>query len=333
MVEELVPNCDPLVLERLTQIWVLNCFEYSDNPTGYSVYFFSSFMSHSCYPNAVWHYTGSDHVLRARRNIKVGDEVCIAYLPEDGLLNPTVMRRHELHQTKHFWCDCERCDSTEDVTRGVWCPKCGKGTVFSVATDPETNRKEYLASAWAGRKCNSCGHILTPKQAQEIAVNEGVLKKYIDEGLDKGATFDDVQQKERWMDSVFSQHFLVDSIWEQLADYCVKQGLYLEQRRILAKRCEFHKVSYPGLSGTHAWSLEALGDVLRTDQPGSSASPSSKRKGRPSATQIAQADRARAEQAYTESFRILRLMFGEDHEYVESVADKLKSLKSEPSNA
>lgn len=326
MVKELVPNCDPLILERLTQVWVLNCFEYSDHPTGYSVYFFSSFMSHSCYPNAVWHYTGTDHVLRARRNIKVGDEVCIAYLPEDGLLNPTVLRRHELHQTKHFWCDCERCDATEDSTRGICCPDCNDGTVFSVSTDADNNKKEYLPTAWTARKCNRCGHVLTPKQAEDIASNENKLKKMVEDGVDKVASMlvSDVRKNERWMEALFSQHFLSDSIWEQLAEYYARQGLYDDQRRILRNRCAFHKAAYPGLSGTHAWSLEALGDALRSDAP----SPSAKKKSR--SEPIVMAEKDKAEQSYVESFGILRLMFGEDHEYVVAVSDKLAALKSAP---
>eukprot|EP00929_Paragymnodinium_shiwhaense_P053913 TRINITY_DN27027_c0_g1_i1.p1 TRINITY_DN27027_c0_g1~~TRINITY_DN27027_c0_g1_i1.p1 ORF type:complete len:276 (-),score=35.11 TRINITY_DN27027_c0_g1_i1:41-868(-) len=109
LVLQMCPACDPIILERLIQIWVLNCFEYSDSPVGYATYFYCSFMSHSCLPNAVWHYSGTDHVLRARQEIRVGDEVCISYLPEDGLLHAAQARRWELHETKTFWCACERC--------------------------------------------------------------------------------------------------------------------------------------------------------------------------------------------------------------------------------
>ena len=62
-------------LERLLQVWAHNAFDYSDEPTGYATYYFPSFMSHSCYPNAFWHYDGDSYVLRARRDIAVGDEV------------------------------------------------------------------------------------------------------------------------------------------------------------------------------------------------------------------------------------------------------------------
>lgn len=333
MVEELVPKCDPMILERLTQVWVLNCFEYSDNPTGYSVYFFSSFMSHSCFPNAVWHYTGTNHVLRARRNIKVDDEVCIAYLPEDGLLAPTVMRRHELHQTKHFWCDCERCGGTEDCTRGIVCLACKKGTVYSKATDPDNNRKEYLSTAWTSRKCSSCPHVITSKQAEEICAHENDLKKLIDDEWCKKATVEDAQDKERWIGEVFAQHFLADLAWEALVDFFKQRSLHADHRRVLQKRCEFYKVAYPGLSGTHAWSLEALGDALQKSAYGSSADKRSKVAQKPNLIFDIQADREEAEKCYVESLGILRLMFGEDHEYVVSVADKLKELQAKPKEA
>jgi len=265
---------------------------------------------------------------------KYGDEVCIAYLPEDGLLSPTVFRRHELHQTKHFWCTCERCDAPEDATRGVFCPKndC-KGTVFSMATDPEGNKKEYLESAWRDRKCNLCGHTLTEKQSKDMADNENRLKKIVDDGVDKGrSTRYQLLQTERWMEETFSQHFLVDNAWEQLSDCYLKQCQFRDQRRVLELRCEFFKQAYPGLSGSHAWSLEALGDTLRIAAPTANQLAAAKKRGRSSVTPIA-AEREKALQSYTESIRILRLMFGEDHEYVVSVVDKMKELEQNGTDA
>jgi len=174
-VKELCPAADPITLERLIQIWVLNCFEYSDAPQGYSTYFFSSFMSHSCFPNAVWHYDGADHVLRARRTIKVGDEVCISYLPEDGLLQSVPVRRWELHETKRFWCTCERCMAPQDLSRGFKCPKCkGKdGIIF--ANVPEAGAAEspaLLACELTGATCNKCPYKLDKKEATALASKE-----------------------------------------------------------------------------------------------------------------------------------------------------------------
>merc|ERR1719235_1350634 len=50
----------PEKLERLLQAWIHNTFDYSEDPHGYATYFFPSFMSHSCLPNAFWHYGDRD---------------------------------------------------------------------------------------------------------------------------------------------------------------------------------------------------------------------------------------------------------------------------------
>ncbi|CAE7939431.1 unnamed protein product, partial [Symbiodinium necroappetens] len=75
-------RCRPLDLERLMQVWILNCFEHTDEPLGYATYFMSSFMSHSCRPNSLWHYDGDDFILRARERIQAGDEITVSYLSE-----------------------------------------------------------------------------------------------------------------------------------------------------------------------------------------------------------------------------------------------------------
>jgi len=335
MAKELVPHCDPLILERLVQIWVLNCFEYSDTPQGYSTYFFSSFMSHSCFPNAVWHYTGTDHVLRARRDIKVGDEVCIAYLPEDGLLQPAPFRRWELHQTKHFWCACERCDSIQDLTRGMFCPKCKDGIVFSSAIDKTSHKAAYLASAWVGCACTKCGHKVTARQAEELAKVENELKQHVENYKDEDSrtaqtlTLKEAQNIEQIIEASFPQHAIADTAWERLAEWYECSNYPAEQRRILAHRCDFHAAAYPGLSGTRAWSLETRGDAIRCDSGRASQNGSAARrtKGRVSAS-LVKAEPAEAARCYQESLRILRLMFGEEHEYVTSVDHKLKGLLS-----
>ena len=74
--EALHLNCEPDKLEGLLEVWVHNCFEHSDSPRAYAVFFYSSFMSHSCKPNAMWHFQDNNFVLRARRDMQDGDEIC-----------------------------------------------------------------------------------------------------------------------------------------------------------------------------------------------------------------------------------------------------------------
>jgi hypothetical protein len=133
----------------------------------------------------------------------------------------------------------------------------------------------------------------------------------------------DVRENEKWIEEWFSQHFLVDSAWEQLAEYYLRQQLYKDQRRILHSRCGYQSGAYPGLSGSHAWSLEAFADALKTEPR--QAQP--KRKNAKDVWMpVVKAEIEEAKQKYLESLRILRLMFGEDHEYATSVDDKLIEL-------
>lgn len=328
---ELCPNADPIVLERLIQIWVLNCFEYSDAPQGYSTYFFSSFMSHSCFPNAVWHYDGSDHVLRARRAIDVGDEVCISYLPEDGLLQTAPSRRWELHETKRFWCTCERCKAGElDLSRGLTCPKCGEGKVFAKVPKggPQKNAdllKDHLVDA----ECTKCQQKLTKAESEACHKEEVRLKGIVDTLTDGDR--DDLsparcEEIEAMINEKFAQHVLADLAWEQLADHYASTRRRGQQRRLMDLRRAFHREAYPGLSGAHAWTLEAFGDAMIID----SASQASRKGGGKSEWQeVVKPDFKKAGEYYTEALDILTKMFGEEHEYVTQVEEKREKLPKE----
>lgn len=334
LARELVPGADPLVVERLIQVWVLNCFEYSDEPQGYSTYWYSSFMSHSCFPNAVWHYTGTDHVLRARRNIEVGDEVCISYLPEDGLLQAAPVRRMELHETKKFWCTCERCAGVLDYSRGFRCPNCSDGVIFAhtPVSGPAEN-KNLLPSQIVTSVCESCGHTVSKKDAAKFGVLEGKMQKIVDDltrrndnEQAKKLTLEGLQEIEEFIDAHFAQHVLADLAWEQLAKNYGAKRRAADQRRILEQRCSFFERAYPGLSGSHAWALETHADALMRSSGESVASKGKDSSGR--TWQVAvKADPETAYQLYLEAYRILVLMFGEEHEYVTQVARKRDNVK------
>eukprot|EP00386_Alphamonas_edax_P004272 GDKI01013499.1.p1 GENE.GDKI01013499.1~~GDKI01013499.1.p1 ORF type:complete len:582 (-),score=201.21 GDKI01013499.1:208-1857(-) len=199
---------DPLLVEQLLQVWIHNCFEYTDDPVGYSVYFISSFLAHSCLPNAVWHYDAQDNfVLRARTHIKTGEELSVSYLSEDALFEPTPMRQKTLESTKSFICTCIRCTSPLDLCRGFKCPQCKVGTVYlhpsagtsrDVANHPVTGDVDMSPTANGGKKfaypqnkpdttlyahctrpyntCQSCAHTLTDIQRRFLLQQE---KKYV----------------------------------------------------------------------------------------------------------------------------------------------------------
>lgn len=327
--KELVPSADALLLERLIQIWVMNCFEYSDSPKGYSTYFYSSFMSHSCFPNAVWHYTDADHVLRARRDICIGDEVCISYLPEDGLLQSAPHRRWDLHQSKHFWCDCERCRASErDCSRGIFCPKCKDGTVFprTPVAGPAKSAALQLAG-FVGMECSKCGGKVTKAESDKLIATETALQKIVEdhaEPTDENGGMDaailKARETEKFIIENFSQHVLADLALEQLG------GLYggagarhvVDQLRILKRRCGFHADAYPGLSGAHAWALEAYGDAVSILDD---------RDDLPQGLETAETRLTETMRLYNSALEILMPMFGEEHEYVTSVKGKLAELR------
>lgn len=334
LAREMVPAADPRIIERLIQIWVLNCFEYSDNPSGYSTYFFSSFMSHSCFPNAVWHYTGADHVLRSRREIRVGDEVCISYLPESGLLQSAPARRMELNETKRFWCDCERCrPGVSDLSRGLLCPKCSEGHVFA-QTPRAGSAKDgsLLASHFAGAECPKCKHVVTNPEAQKLAALEKKLQDMVEKYTQvDSATIKQLQADEGFIDQHFSHHVLADLAWEQFGSHYAAKRRVADQRRLLERRCDFHKAAYPGLSGAHAWALEALGDCMRSTAHGGAAQEAGQAAGQPKKKRVwqvaAKADLEAAKGFYSQALVILRLMFGADHEYVTDVEAKQAELE------
>jgi len=313
---ELAPGADPMTIERLIQIWVLNCFEYSDEPQGYSTYFFSSFMSHSCFPNAVWHYSGPDHVLRARRAIVEGDEVCISYLPESGLFQSAPSRRMELNETKRFWCTCERCaEGFEDKGRGPMCPKCHNGAIFArTPLAGPAKDGSLLASHFEGVACDSCKHCVTKAETQALARTEKKLQDLVDKYTKdetSGPTVKQLETDEKFIADNFKQHVLADLAWEQLAQYYVAKHRMTDQRRVLELRRTFHMDAYPGLSGAHAWVLEALGDCILNIGKADAED------GKKAASQSPV-----AKEHYEEAIRVLTLMFGSDHEYVTDVVAK-----------
>ena len=264
LVREMAPAADPDIIDRLTQVFVLNGFDYTDEPKGYCTYFYSSFMSHSCFPNAFWHYDGDNHVVRAREDIACGDEVCITYLPEDWLVRSVLERRWDLNETKRFWCSCERCTGNEDLCRGMMCSSCRRAPVFAVA--PVLSRPEGPvpeAGDWLGATCGSCGHKVGKAEAQEFPKYENALHALLKTFEESSPEPERVRELEDLVGNVFSQHWLADQAREKLASFYANAGEHSKTAPLLAQRCDFIVAAYPGLSGALARQLEAQADAQR----------------------------------------------------------------------
>mmetsp|Transcript_59636 Transcript_59636/g.105991 ORF Transcript_59636/g.105991 Transcript_59636/m.105991 type:complete len:488 (+) Transcript_59636:1-1464(+) len=333
LVQELkLDKCEAKLLESLLQVWILNCFEHSDEPLGYSTYFMSSFMSHSCFPNAVWHYDEDDFILRARTDIEANDEVTVSYLSEDGLFESTEWRRTHLKDSKHFICSCVRCTAVKDPCRGFRCPSCFK---VSLSFGPADGDKvEVGVQEMTSRVCEHCGIGLQPGQAAMLCGEEKLFESKIHQAQ-LGIEQNDAHSghKEQLMQLVkdaqraeksLSQHFLLDKAWQIIVELYDRSCMLEDAQAVMRKRLIFQAKAYPGLNGTNAWALEAYADMMMRQQK-SVLDPSVKVADEPAARKLARS----VPKVYSEALRVLRFMFGEDHVYFEQVNRKARELDTE----
>jgi hypothetical protein len=215
------------------------------------------------------------------------------------------------------------------------CPKCGNGKVFARTPELGPAKDDTLLATqlWAA-VCKACGAPTDQHHALRLTKEETALKKQVEDfserlsGCKRGSpspTLAELQAAEAQADAVFVQHASMDLLWEQLSDCYGRLGSVADQRRLLRRRCEFHRDAYEGLNGAHAWALEALADaMLQTGKPDSRAWPNRQQQqqqldDRP--------DPREALRLYDEAFRMLKLMFGLDHEYVTQVERKCQVAK------
>lgn len=145
----------------------------------------------------------------------------------------------------------------------------------------------------------------------------------------KDPTQAQMEQTEKFIDEHFSQHALADLAWEQLGSFYAARRRWLDQRRLLQRRIAFYEVAFPGLSGAHAWALEALGDAMAKGTPSSqpqAVQTEAGRKKKRTWQAAAKEDQEAAQKLFADALVILRKMFGSDHEYVTDVERKQKAL-------
>lgn len=71
-----------------------------------------SLFNHSCRPNASLFYIGRRQVIRAIRDLREGEEVCLTYV---DVMNTRENRQYELQQKYSFVCQCERCQDLDGL--------------------------------------------------------------------------------------------------------------------------------------------------------------------------------------------------------------------------
>lgn len=324
----------PIVLEELIQAWILNCFDHSDEPQGYAAYFGASFMSHSCLPNAIWHFaegTSAEDtfVLRARQDIAPADEICISYLPEEGLLKSALVRKKELQSTKRFLCTCQRCGPggiDVDRCRGFRCPHCGLGTVFHPAP--------LRGNSLSGAACPSCGKAVGHFEKRLLEAESWLSKRVKllgnrcnKTGINHVLKEPEAQQLLRVVGdsetgSIGPQHWLCDTVWALLADWYEQTGREEDARRMMRLRVAYQRDAYVGLNGQLGWTLEAQAGMLLQHlglEPGH-------RSPHDLDEESVKCIAAQALPMFDEAVRILRTMFGDRHEYFRSADNKRRRL-------
>lgn len=83
------------------------------NNEGSGLYVLQSSVNHSCVPNAVveFPYSNNTLVLKAIRDIKVGEEICTSYLDECQLERSRHSRQQALSSLYLFVCHCDKCQA------------------------------------------------------------------------------------------------------------------------------------------------------------------------------------------------------------------------------
>lgn len=237
--------------EKLLQLWLAwkyNSFEDSDDPPITTAYFLSAFHSHACDPNASWTVSEETWVLRARCSIDAGDEVCISYLSDQDLYQPTLQRRSVLRSSKGFVCMCARCVEPWDVCRGFQCP-CGETRYFATVaeTGKEGQQGERLASACSNEACHMSAEQLWQLLGREAALVRVCLEH---ENDSKERRLFLARQHLPFCENALPEHWVAERFWAWLRDGGATK---LECREYSRKRLEFMRKVYPGPNMAAAW--------------------------------------------------------------------------------
>mmetsp|Transcript_65336 Transcript_65336/g.120472 ORF Transcript_65336/g.120472 Transcript_65336/m.120472 type:complete len:478 (+) Transcript_65336:86-1519(+) len=317
--EEFGLSIESTELERLLQVWIHNTFDYSDEPQGYATYFFPSFMSHSCYPSALWHYSQHDnttYVLRARRRIRRWEEVTVSYLDETLLLDHAPARRWDLKETKQFWCLCERCAGAHDRSRGMKCIHCREGSVFAWAPGHRSAEDGNLqVDLFVGAECSSCSHKMSQAEAQQLNRFELSLQRLVDSWEERDLQDRDALNGKRLIAAAFTQHSLVDRALVQVAKYYKKARRWDAHCQALEERSNFQAAAYPGLSAERAWTMEAHADGCR--------------KAAECTPETARLRLQEALRLYGKAYELIFVLFGDKHEYTESIRKKVRETQKQ----
>ncbi|EKX73783.1 conserved hypothetical protein [Theileria equi strain WA] len=242
---------DPELYQLYLQVWPLNSFGRSTDPDGLVIYDRISFTAHSCDASCCWYHTDQDYfVLRARKRLLPGDEITISYLGESDLLAATYKRR-ELLENWHFFCQCNRCSESLDVSRGFLCKNCHFGSIFLIY-----NKGSKLVSA----PCTLCRYRFSEAEITEYIDLERAYSYRID-CIDKSDLYDILQVYDH-AKNVFKQHWLLYQLQTLLYDYYKGKGNFEQAKFYLLDRLSYADKTITGPLYCIAFMYEELADIL-----------------------------------------------------------------------
>ncbi|RWS02899.1 SET and MYND domain-containing protein 4-like protein [Dinothrombium tinctorium] len=106
-----------------------NKISVKESSIGYGIYPNICLFNHSCEPNTVTFYNGSQITIRTSCEIKSGDELCFCYGPTVSKMSLND-RQKFLRKQYYFDCDCKGCNSRKEYKgRAFLCPYC-KGALI-----------------------------------------------------------------------------------------------------------------------------------------------------------------------------------------------------------
>lgn len=233
-------------------------------------------------------------MLRARRKIGAGEEITIAYICEDMLMDPARVRQRHLNRSKHFWCCCDRCHiGSPDQSRGMSCPvpSCG-GTVFCRVLPPRRLRRKRglrkrpgwrmrlvhlrsrrdpnllhgRATELVNSHCKRCNHVVSIAEAKVLLREERWLRGKVrawENYSPRGRLSEKAAARlEDRIAQSFTQHVFADRAYGHLVAVRIGLACRQEAECLMERRIAFQCAAYPGMNGAHAWTMESYAEML-----------------------------------------------------------------------
>ncbi|KAI5954221.1 hypothetical protein KGF54_001996 [Candida jiufengensis] len=110
-------------------------------------------INHSCLPNVLQiEYQPKKFQIINTLPLKTGDELCINYIPINGI--PQEIRNYQLNLNYYFKCGCKLCKSKNDIFFTMQCNECFKPIKSSSLTSVLTTSSAILKET----SCSKCFH-------------------------------------------------------------------------------------------------------------------------------------------------------------------------------